>query len=62
MSKNSSEEALQSLSKLRQLPESNPRVKLEHLDIQAEVLFHKEISAERHPRLQDGNGSSCHPT
>ena len=59
MSKDSSKKALQSLSKLRQLPASNPRIKLEHLGIQAKVLFHKEITAERHPRLEDRSRSSA---
>src|SRR5271168_444237 len=59
MSKDRTEEALQSLSKLRRLPASDPRVKLEHLGIQAEVLFHKEMSAERRPRLQDESRSSA---
>src|SRR5271170_3460264 len=59
MPKGRSKEALQSLSKLRRLPAGDLRVKLEHLSIQAEVLFHKEISAERHPRLQGGSRSSA---
>ena len=59
MSKGRAEEALQSLIKLRRVPASDPRVKLEHLDIEAEVLFHKEISAERHPQLQDGSKISA---
>jgi MFS family permease len=57
--KDRSGEALQSLSKLRRLPASDPRVKLEHLDIQVEVLFHKEISAERYPHLQDESRPSA---
>src|SRR5271170_1292156 len=59
MSKDRSEKVLQSLSKLRRLPASDRRVKLEHLDIRAEILFHKELSAERHPRLQDESRSSA---
>src|ERR1700722_1184953 len=51
MSKDRSEEVLQSLSKLRRLPASESRAKLEHRGIQAGVLFHKEISVERHPRV-----------
>jgi hypothetical protein len=55
MPKGRSEEALQSLTKLRRLPTRTPRVKLEHLDIQAKVHFHKELSAEWHPQLGEGN-------
>lgn len=53
-SKERNEEALQSLSKLRRLPESDSRVRQEYLDIQAEVRFHKETNAEKHPNLQGG--------
>jgi hypothetical protein len=59
MSEDRSDEALQSLSKLRRLPASDPWARLEHLDVQAEVLFHKEISAERHLHVQDGSRSSA---
>lgn len=52
------EEALSSLAKLRRLPPTDERVRQEHIDIQAEVAFHKEISAQRHPTLQDGSSSS----
>lgn len=51
------DEALASLSKLRQLPVDDPRVHLEYVDIQAEVAFHKEVSVSRHPTLQ-GRGLS----
>lgn len=50
--------ALSSLSKLRRLPSSDPRIRREHLDILVEVQFHKELSAEKHPRLQDGSQKS----
>lgn len=50
-----SDEALVNLAKLRQLPSSDKRVRQEHTDILAEVTFHKEVSAERHPQLQDGS-------
>ena len=43
MSKSMSEEALQSLNKLRRAPPSDPQAKLKHLDIEAEVLFHKSV-------------------
>lgn len=48
------DEALQSLSKLRRLPATDPRVKQEYLDVQAEVRFHKESNVEKHPNLQGG--------
>jgi MFS family permease len=57
-SKGRNEEALASLAKLRQLPASDKRVRQEYLDIQAEVRFHQEVSAERHPQLQDGSKKS----
>ncbi len=46
-------EALQSLSKLRQLHTADPRVQQEWYEIRAEAAFHQEISALRHPTLQD---------
>ncbi|KAL1993482.1 hypothetical protein VTN49DRAFT_3431 [Thermomyces lanuginosus] len=51
-------EALESLCRLRRLPETDARVKQEFFDIQVEVRFHKEISAEKHPNLQDGSRKS----
>lgn len=53
-SKERNDETLQSLAKLRRLPPSDKRVRQEFLDIQAEVRFHKEMSAEKHPDLQGG--------
>lgn len=53
-SKERYDETLQSLSKLRRLPTSDKRVRQEYLDIQAEVRFHKEMTAEKHPDLQGG--------
>ncbi|GMG01065.1 unnamed protein product [Aspergillus oryzae] len=53
-SKDRYEEALQSLSKLRRLPTTDKRVRQEFLDIQAEVRFHQEMNAEKHPNLQGG--------
>jgi hypothetical protein len=60
MSKGRSDEALQSLTKLRILPADDHRVQLEYVDIQAEVAFHKEISIQRHPNLQVGTKKKCH--
>lgn len=58
-SKGRNAEALQSLSKLRQLPDSDRRVRQEHLDIQAEVRFHQEMNAEKHPSLQSGSAKDA---
>lgn len=51
-------EALQNLSRLRQLPETDPRLQLEAIDIKTEVLLHQELNRERHPSLQDPSLSS----
>lgn len=53
-SKGREEEALQSLSRLRQLPATDKRVRQEFMDIKAEVRFHQEINAQKHPNLQGG--------
>lgn len=51
-SKGRDDEALQSLGKLRQLPETDHRVQQEWYDIRAEALFHRQTNAIRHPDLQ----------
>ncbi|KAL4895131.1 general substrate transporter [Aspergillus ambiguus] len=53
-SRERNDEALQSLCKLRRLPPSDKRIRQEFLDIQAEVRFHRELNAEKHPSLQGG--------
>lgn len=57
-SKGRDQEALQSLARLRSLPTTDHRVQLEWFEIRAEVALHNEISAERHPHLQDGTKTS----
>lgn len=51
-SKGRDDEALQSLGKLRQLPVTDQRVQQEWFDIRAEVAFHRQTSAIKHPDLQ----------
>jgi len=57
-SKGRDKESLSSLAKLRNLPEDERRVQREWIDIRAEVAFQKEMSAEKHPKLQNGTRSS----
>lgn len=52
-SKGRDDEALQSLRKLRRLPASDPRIQQEWFDIHAEVEFHRDTSALKHPTLQE---------
>ena len=53
VSKGRDAEALQALAKLRRLPTIDTRIQQEWFDIRAEVAFHKETSALRHPGHQD---------
>lgn len=48
------DDALESLTKLRRLPATDGRVCQELLDIQVEVRFHQQMSAEKHPTIQGG--------
>ena len=57
-SKRRDTEALDALGKLRRLPTTDSRVRQEWFDIRAEVAFHKETSALRHPKLQDKSVAS----
>lgn len=51
-------ESLAALAKLRQLPESDSRVRTEWVQIRAEVAFQQQVQAIRHPQLQDGSKKS----
>ena len=53
VSKGRDAEVLQTLAKLRRLTTTDARIQQEWFDIRAEVAFHKETSALRHPELQN---------
>lgn len=57
-SKGRDDEALSSLAKLRQLPDTDPRVRREWIDIIAESKFQKQVLGERHPTLVQGGASN----
>ncbi|KAL5425438.1 hypothetical protein PMIN07_011719 [Paraphaeosphaeria minitans] len=57
-SKGRDQEALQVLSQLRRLPESDSRVLQEWCEIRAEVAFTREVNAEKHPLLQGNTRSN----
>ena len=48
------EEVLQTLSKIRGFPTTDPRVMREYAEILSEVQYRNEVSKERHPKLHDG--------
>ncbi|OLN90320.1 putative glucose transporter rco-3-like protein 4 [Colletotrichum chlorophyti] len=50
-SKGREDEALHNLSKLRVLPDTDPRVRREWMEIIAEARFQSSVLAERHPTL-----------
>ena len=52
------EEALQTLSKLRQVPTNDKRVLQEWYEIRSEVAYRNEIEREKYPHLQDGSTKS----
>jgi sugar porter (SP) family MFS transporter len=52
---NRDEEALRTLSKLRRVPEDDPRVLQEWYEIRSETAYRREIEQEKYPHLQDGS-------
>ena len=53
--KNRDDEALRTIAKLRQVPESDSRVLQEWFEIRSEVAYRREIEQEKYPHLQDGS-------
>jgi MFS family permease len=58
MNKGLEEEALRTLSRLRSLPQDDPLVQVEFLEIKAETLFEQAAFEERFPRLAAKSGSN----
>lgn len=55
---NRDDEALRTISKLRQVPDSDPRVLQEWYEIRSETTYRRELEREKYPHLQDGSISS----
>ncbi|VUC25263.1 unnamed protein product [Clonostachys rosea] len=58
INKGRDQEAIQTLSRLRQLPADDPLVRLEYLEIKAESEFEKRVLDKRFPELANKAGSS----
>lgn len=57
MNKDREEEALNTLAKLRNLPQDHELVQIELLEIKAEVLFERQAFAKQFPSLANGSSS-----
>ncbi|KAJ5948559.1 hypothetical protein N7454_001866 [Penicillium verhagenii] len=58
VSKGRDDEALRVLCKLRNVEPTDERVLHEWIEIRSEAMYCKEVSRERHPKLQDGSYTS----